>query len=120
MTTIYIAGPISGAAIEERRAVFNSAALALKTNGHTPLNPMDIPPECDESCTGSLERPDDHHARACYLKWDLIVMLRDAKAVALLPGWRSSIGASMEKAVAEHCGLRVRTIEEWLAPVGRS
>jgi hypothetical protein len=115
MTTIYIAGPISGHPLSERRAVFASAALALSTMGHTVLNPMEIPPDCDESCTGMMERPDDHHARSCYLKWDIITMLTRAKGVAMLEGWEKSIGAAKEREVAIHCGLRVKMIDEWLS-----
>ena len=34
--------------------------------------------------------------------------------VALLPGWEQSDGAKLKKAVAEACGIPVKTVDEWL------
>jgi hypothetical protein len=111
---LYIAGPISGKPIEERRKAFSDAADALRGAHYETMNPTEYPPICDATCEGLLERPEDEHARACILKWDIVLMLSYCQGVAVLRGWEHSKGATMEVDIARHCGLEIKAVREWL------
>jgi hypothetical protein len=97
---VYIAGPMTGLP-EYNYPAFNAAAEALQAIGHRAINP---------AC----------HDFAAELKpWDWYVreglrMLLDAEAVALLPGWEQSKGATLEVTVANALRLDVRPVSEWL------
>lgn len=91
--TVYIAGPIEGDA--GYRVKF--AAVANKIRKEAPsasiLNPGALP---------------DGMSRADYMAICLQMVLR-ADVVVLLPGWRSSGGAEIEKRLADY--LRIRIVE---------
>jgi hypothetical protein len=113
---VYIAGPVAGRPLEERRKAFAVARSVLHISGFDHLDPTQYPPTCDGRCLADhpKERETDEHARKCYLKWDIVQMLTFCQGVALIPGWELSSGARMERDVALHCGLDVRLLKEWL------
>ena len=91
---VYIAGPITGIP-EHNKPAFEMAAALLRANGHEPVNPHDL---CSEGTPWS----------EC-MRVDIRAML-DCDAVALLDGWESSRGASMEQWVGHRCGLKVQPL----------
>lgn len=102
---VYISGPIAGMPIDERRQAFADAALEVKNSGHTPLNPFDIP--VWEDCSCDLNKPQfDGHAWGCYLRADIVAMLK-CDGIYMLSGWENSHGARLELSVAAACGLTV-------------
>lgn len=84
---IYLAGPMTGYPDFNHQA-FNHAAQDWRDHGYTVFNPAET---FDGSTT--LTRPD-------YLREE-IKMLLQADGIALLPGWRSSVGARHELLTAQ-------------------
>jgi hypothetical protein len=115
---IYIAGPIASMDLSVARKEFERACDLLVANGFGAINPMEYPPVCGGDCQGDKERKSDRHARHCYLRWDMVIMLTHADGVALLDGWEQSLGAKAESYVAQHCGLPVMPIDKWLKGCG--
>jgi hypothetical protein len=89
--TIYIAGPMTGRENFNFEA-FNEAEDRWTIAGWQVLNPA-------KTDNGSQHRP-----REFYLRKDLH-MLAEADAIALLPEWELSAGATMEMAIAKELGL---------------
>lgn len=100
--TLYLAGPMSGLP-EFNFPAFHQAAAELRSRGYTVINPAEL----DD---GDTSKPWDY-----YMRRDL-KMLVDADAVAVLPGWRKSKGASLEVHVAQALGMPVLDAET-LQPV---
>jgi hypothetical protein len=92
----YIAGPMSGLPLLNFPA-FHAAAARLRGLGVEVVNPAEINP--DQAATW----------RDC-MRADL-KQLVDCDAVALLPGWEKSRGATLERHVALALGLRVQSID---------
>ena len=97
---IYIAGPMSGRP-EFNYPSFFRAADALAAVGHEPINPART--EGREGCKTWLD-----YMRAALRD------IADADAVALLPGWDESRGATVERNLATSLDLPVRPLEAWL------
>ncbi len=97
---IYIAGPMSGRP-EFNYPAFFRAAEALAAVGHEPINPARN--EGREDCKTWLD-----YMRAALRD------IADADAVALLPGWDESRGATIERNLAVSLDLPIRTVEAWL------
>jgi hypothetical protein len=109
---IYVAGPMAGLP-EHNFPAFRRAALRLRTAGYWVISPHEIPLPC--GCSGlppQCGAPD--HAWSDLLRADLVVMLSDAGAVALLPGWEKSRGATLEVHVAARLGIPVKPLDDWL------
>lgn len=104
MTTLYIAGPMTGLPNHNYDA-FNEAAEQLRAAGFTVLNPVDI----DTDGTEPGEKP-----WVWYMRRTLKMML-DADAIATLPGWRNSRGASIEVDTADRIGIGEAPVSHWLA-----
>lgn len=106
---VYIAGPIKGRENGNREA-FAQRAAELRTQGHEPLNPWDIPPH--HSSGACVDEPVDHegdwdgHLYGCFLRAD-IEKLMYCDAISLLPDWEQSKGATTELTVARAIGLKV-------------
>lgn len=95
--TIYLAGPMSGIS-DFNHPEFNAVALQMRQMGMTVLSPTDID-------GGSTDK-----AWQFYMKLALKMML-NAEAIALLPGWEKSKGATIELRVAESLGYEVFLID---------
>lgn len=118
MKTVYIAGPMRGYPAYNFPA-FDVAAERFRTAGWNVLSPaeMDRAIGFDEHRDG-LESFDLHGA----IRRDLDAILSltpPDDAIAMLPGWEKSTGATTERAVAMWCGLTVldATTFEVFSPV---
>lgn len=106
---MYLSGPISAPTREEvlkNLEVFTEAENFIKKNTkHRVCNPRSVAACETEDCNGSDSmHPEDPsrymHSWGCYLKYDLIEMLK-CDAIVLLPNWTTSNGARLESFVAE-------------------
>lgn len=87
---VYIAGRMTGLP-DLGRYAFHRARVMLEHQGHTVLNPADLP-------TGL--------PKAAYMPI-CMTMIETADAVYLLKGWEDSPGAQVERAYAEYQGKRI-------------
>ena len=96
---IYLAGPMTGLP-EFNYPLFISTAQRLRRAGFMVVNPAEngLPPSAPW---------------AAHMRRDLHAML-DCQGIAVLPGWQTSKGASLEVQVAQALGMPVRTVFEWL------
>lgn len=94
----YIAGPMTGIP-EFNYPAFNAVAAQLRAEGVEVVNPA-------EQDSGSTGKPWDF-----YMRLGLRGLL-ECDAVVLLPGWKASRGARLERLIAEELGMR---ITEWVA-----
>ena len=105
MTTLYVAGPMTG--IQDfNYPAFNAAADTLRAAGYDVLNPVDA--EQHNPTPGEPQSWDWYMRHA-------LRMVLDAEGIALLDGWRASKGATLEVQVAQSLGLPVRAYSEWVA-----
>jgi hypothetical protein len=98
---LYLSGPMSGLP-ENNYPAFHEAAAKLRAAGYTVINPAELglPP--------GLEWID--YMRACYVA----MMLGKAEALAMLPGWRNSEGATAEWETARCLGFNNYAVDTWL------
>ena len=111
MTRLYISGPVTGR-LDDNWYAFSEASNALNEAGILAVIPHEFvePGDSHETamllCVNELtERTQKRGTRYPVPAFD---------GVALLPGWEQSEGARLEKAVAEACGIPVKTVDEWL------
>ncbi|MBN2448155.1 MAG: DUF4406 domain-containing protein [Phycisphaerae bacterium] len=90
---MYIAGPMTGIP-EHNFSAFHAAAERFRQAGWDVANPA-------ENFGGRTDLP-----RTTYLRSD-VAMLAQCDAIALLPGWQLSAGATLEAVIACELGLRV-------------
>jgi len=98
---LYIAGPMTGLP-EFNIPAFNAAEAALNAAGFETRNPAR-----HGAGEPGLEWSD-------YMRRDIPDLL-ECDAVALLPGWGASRGATLEVHIAETLGMPVGPLAEWLA-----
>lgn len=96
---LYLSGPMRGYP-EFNYPAFHAAADKLRAAGFTVLNPADYGAAVTDWVT-------------C-LRRDLHDVL-DAEAVAVLPGWEASQGATLETDVARRLGMAIMPVDYWLA-----
>lgn len=96
---IYVSGPISGMS-DANQPAFNRAAKALSDLGHSVCNPFENGLSPDATW--------EEHMRAD------IRMLLKCDGVAMLPGWRGSRGANIERQLALDLGMPVMSLGGWL------
>ena len=101
MSRIYVAGPMTGLP-DFNYPAFNEAERALTERGHDVVNPA----RAWDGDTATAKWSD-------YMRRG-ITDICTAEAVALLPGWRESRGATLEHHVATTLGLVVKPLREWL------
>ena len=105
---LYLSGPITGIPNLNKEA-FSSAAAALRAAGHQVINPHEI------GQPSELLLP-----WADYLRADLLAMLHDAQAVALLPHWTDSRGARLEWHIANALGWEAKPWKDWIPTTSSS
>lgn len=88
--TVYIAGPMRGLPRNNAPA-FWDAADELEDIGYRVLNPARLP----------KGMPETAYMPIC------LQMVEQADIVVMLPGWKTSAGAKLERAYAEYQGKRV-------------
>ena len=93
---LYLSGPMTGIP-DHNYPAFEAARTRLKAMGHEVICPAEA---------GEVEG----WTWSDYLKRDL-VLLFDAEAVVVLPGWEHSRGAQLEVSVATQLGMVVFTPE---------
>ena len=88
---VYLAGPITG--VSDYFEKFAKAAQQLRMEGHEVFNPA----------AANLDELPINKIMAYELDW----LCREAEAIALLPGWINSKGATIEFLLAEYLKLKV-------------
>lgn len=96
---VYVAGPVTGIA-DDNRPAFEHAREQLLAMDE--LEVVTIPHDFVPS--------NYDHERAMRVCLDYLV--READAVVLLPGWENSRGASLERDVAEQLGIPTMTVDQ--------
>lgn len=104
MPTCYIAGPMRGYPRWNFDA-FDEEAEKWRQKGWKAVSPADVDRALGFDPDGPQEQVDDRFKRAAILR-DVMLVL-DADAIVLLPGWWISKGVAVELAVAKFMGLRV-------------
>ena len=116
---IYLAGPMRGYP-QFNFPAFKHYATILRAQGHEVFSPAEKDEEVHGADfakgneTGSEEAAADTHgfSRRRALGDDMEWICKHADAVALMPGWGASKGATAERAVALALGLQVITLGE--------
>lgn len=100
----YLSGPMRGIADYNFPAFDEARNWALSSTGYVVISPADV----DRAMGGQTDLlPVEYAIRDTTL---LTSMIPDRDIVFLLPGWRQSVGARAEEAVARWVGLRVREV----------
>lgn len=105
-TRTYLSGPLGGlpeVTREEKVARFKRASEVVRQMGLDPLDPNDIIASCGIENCGDV----NGHTWDCWLRWDLVAMLQECDAIAMLPGWEFSKGAKLELHIARELGWPV-------------
>lgn len=92
---VYISGPMTGKP-DYNRAAFYLAAERLKRQGYIPKHTAWMVDDLD---------------RADYMRNSIELMLT-CDAIFLLNGWKDSLGAKVEKSIADVCGLQLMYEED--------
>ncbi|MBV6321932.1 DUF4406 domain-containing protein [Duganella violaceipulchra] len=101
MTTLYLAGPMSGIVDADgvpnlNFPLFNAEAARLRALGYTVVNPAEINGGAAElvACAAMTPAELKAHWRKC-MRRDIPAMM-ECDAIALLPNWFKSKGAKLE------------------------
>jgi hypothetical protein len=94
---VYISGPMEGV-VDLNFAAFYNAEEALREAGHQPINPA---------------RHGQGKTKAYYMRRAMHDVLA-AEALAMLPGWLTSVGARFEKSMAEMLELQIEALDYYL------
>jgi hypothetical protein len=92
-TKIYIAGPITGHDLTERKREFDFTATLLELDGYEVINPMSLPHKHDKSW--------ESYMREC------IEALIKCDAIYLKKGWELSEGARLEFTIASKLKMKI-------------
>lgn len=102
---IYLAGPMRGYP-EFNSPAFHRHAKELREAGHVVFNPAENDVEKGYSKRIEQEGVTDSLMRDCIFD-DLEYIIREADAIALIPGWEDSKGVAAEVATANFLSLEV-------------
>jgi len=102
MSTLYIAGPMTGLP-EFNYPAFFEAEQRLWKYGFLTLNPARQSKDDDADSRGWVD----------YMRLGITDVLA-ADGIAVLPGWETSRGARLEVHVAVELRLPVRAVEGWI------
>ena len=98
--TLYLAGPMSGLP-DDNYPAFHAATAQLRAAGYTVINPA--------------ENGQPYHAALTdHMRANITNLCRSATAVALLPGWRDSQGARLERHIASQLGMPCLPAHMWI------
>lgn len=111
---IYLAGPMRGIP-EFNFPAFHAAADKLRADGHSVFNPAEKDNERHGTDISKGNSTGDEHLAAKEhgfnlreaLLIDMTFICQEADAIALLPGWKNSKGATAEHATAAALGLEI-------------
>jgi len=92
-TKIYIAGPITGYDLNERKREFDFNQSLLEVEGFEVVNPMALPHNHDKSW--------ESYMREC------IAALITCDEIFMLKNWRASKGARIEMYIAFEMGMKI-------------
>ena len=100
----YISGGISGVPdYQDRFAVADQMVFGM---GLDPVNPLAIQACPDDQCFGDQAERFNGHTWSCWLRHDLIELLRCGH-IFMLPGWQYSQGARLEMRTALDVGINI-------------
>lgn len=111
---VFISGPVSGMP-DNNVAAFATAAYRLRKAGHEVYSPVEsVPPELSHTqtmimCLQELAR--DSGTVPVYM--DKPVLKPLYKVMVQLDGWEESPGARLEAEVADACGIKRMTLDEF-------
>lgn len=91
MTRTYLAGPMSGIP-DLNFPAFHKAAASLRASGYEVINPAEINADPNAKWADAMRQD--------------IAQLVTCDAIALLPGWDKSRGASLEYTIAHALGMK--------------
>jgi hypothetical protein len=111
---VYVAGPMRGIP-EFNFPAFNAAAAKLRADGHFVFNPAEVDNQVHGTdiskgnATGDEEVAAKQHGFNLReaLGRDMAFICAEADAIAMLPGWQTSKGATAERATAIALGLEI-------------
>ena len=98
---IYLSGPMSNMP-QLNHPAFNKATAKLRKAGYFVINPAEL--------DGTVK---DLKWTSC-LRRDLIEICEKCWAIATLPNWKDSKGATLEGYVAKKLKMPIHTVEYWL------
>lgn len=97
---LYISGPMSGYVNKNYSAFFKGTAL-LRAKGYNVLSPHELLQDCPT------------YTWQDYMKRDIKELMR-CTAIATLPYWKKSRGASLEVYIAKALSYPVHSVNYWL------
>lgn len=110
MTTLYIAGPMTGLP-ENNYPAFRDAASILAKAGYGVLNPV----ENEKKRTDNTRWVVGNRAPWSWYMRRSLEQIAVADGMAVLPRWQNSKGATLEVDLALQLGMQVATVDGWIA-----
>lgn len=104
MTTLYIAGPMTGYP-DLNFPAFEAAARELRAAGYTVISPAEVNPDHTMPWVTCMKRD--------------IKALVDCDGVATLPHWKESRGATLEVSIATALSMAADPVGWWIARVAK-
>lgn len=109
---LYLSGGIKN--VSNYSDIFNEYHRKLLRAGFDVLDPRHIPGCYLQDCGGSLK--DDlsyKHTWECYLKHDIAEFIF-SDGIAMIPGWETSEGATLELDLMRRLHLPFNTVDGWI------